>query len=65
MTDKAMQNRKSAPADLIEGLRLAIKALNATPSFDTRLPDPKRPGRSLSSYALLPQIEAILRRYDD
>ena len=47
---------------LREALRLAIKALNQTPRFDTGIPDPVRPERTLSSYALIPQLEAALTR---
>ena len=62
MTDKD-STPESAPADLIEALRLAIEALNAAPSFDTGIQNPKRPKESLSSYALIPQLTATLRRY--
>ena len=47
---------------LREALRLAIKALNQTPRFDTGIPDPKRPERTLSSYALIPRLEAAMER---
>jgi hypothetical protein len=47
------------------GLKLAIKAMNNTPGFNTGMADPKHPGRrNLSSYALLPQLEAILREIE-
>lgn len=48
--------------ELLRALQTAIKAMNATPSFDTGLPDPDRPGRTMSSYQLLPKLEAIARR---
>ncbi len=46
---------------LREALRLAIKAMNSTPNFKTGIPDPQRPARTLSSYALIPRLEAILQ----
>jgi hypothetical protein len=40
-------------------LELAISALNDVPSFQTHIADPE--GRPLSSYRLLPLLEATLR----
>lgn len=47
--------------ELREALRLAIRAMNTTPRFDTGIPDPTRPERSLSSYDLIPRLEAVLQ----
>jgi hypothetical protein len=47
--------------ELADALADAIRAMNATPSFDTGLPDPDNPKRTLSSYRLLPRLEAVLR----
>ena len=47
---------------LREALRLAIKALNQTPRFDTGIRDPVRAERTLSSYALIPRLEAAMER---
>lgn len=46
---------------LRKALRLAIKAMNRTPNFDTGIPNPDRPERSLSSYALIPRLEEVLQ----
>lgn len=49
------------PTTPVDALRLAVRALNQVPNFRTGIPDPKRPGRDLRSYELLPMLEAILR----
>jgi hypothetical protein len=49
---------------LHEALKLAIKAMNNMPGFDTGIPDPGNPRRTIGSYKLLPQLEAILRGHD-
>ncbi len=46
---------------LADALHEAIRAMNAVPSFDTGLPDPDHPKRTLSSYRLLPRLEAVLK----
>jgi hypothetical protein len=46
---------------LLEALEIAITAMNNVPSFDTGLPDETRPGKTLSSYRLLPRLEAVVR----
>jgi hypothetical protein len=46
---------------LLEALQLAIRAMNNTPSFNTGIPDPRNSKRSLSSYQLLPMLEAVVR----
>lgn len=48
------------PITPVEGLRLAIRAMNHVPNFRTGIPDPKRAGRQLRSYDLIPMLEAIL-----
>jgi hypothetical protein len=50
-----------AAPKLLEALGIAIKAMNNVPSFDTGLPDENRPGTTLSSYRLLPRLEAVVR----
>jgi hypothetical protein len=49
------------PATAADGLRLAIRAMNRIPNFNTAIPDPKRSGRELRSYDLLPMLEALVR----
>jgi hypothetical protein len=57
-----------AAADLLLGLKQAIRAMNNTPSFDTGLPastpadEGYRRTRTMSSYTLLPHLEAIVRK---
>jgi len=46
---------------LREALALAIRALNQPPSFDTGIPNPHRPERTLFSYALIPLLEDVLQ----
>jgi hypothetical protein len=48
--------------DLLTALHRAIWALNATPDFDTGIPCADDPQRILSSYALIPQLEAVATR---
>lgn len=55
-------NPPPEPADLLAALRLAISAMNAVPSFDTGLPDPDRRTGTLTSYRLLPKLEAVVRQ---
>jgi hypothetical protein len=45
---------------LAQALELSIRAMNAVPSFDTGITNPEQPKRTLSSYQLLPKLEAIL-----
>ena len=47
---------------LLDALLLAIRALNQAPSFGTGIPDPAQPRRMLSSYELIPQLEAVARK---
>jgi hypothetical protein len=56
--------RTDPTRELLEALRLAIRAMNATPSFETGIPNPERKGRTLRSYELLPKLEAIVRKYE-
>jgi len=46
---------------LAQALELAIRAMNTVPSFDTGITNPDHPKRTLSSYQLLPKLEAILK----
>jgi hypothetical protein len=55
---------KDPTTELLEALRLAIRAMNATPNFDTRIPNPERTHRTLRSYELLPKLEAVVRKYE-
>lgn len=48
-------------AELAKALASAITAMNAVPSFDTGIPNPDHPKRTLSSYQLLPGLEAVLK----
>jgi hypothetical protein len=50
-----------AAPKVLQALETAIKAMNYTPSFDTGIPNQDRLGRTLSSYELLPQLEAVVR----
>jgi hypothetical protein len=45
---------------LLGAFERAVRAMNRAPGFDTGLPDPDT-DRSLSSYQLLPELEAIVR----
>lgn len=58
--DQVDRLREFGPA-LAEALGDAIRAMNAVPSFDTGIQNPDHPKRTLSSYQLLPKLEAILR----
>ena len=49
-----------AAPKVLQALETAIKAMNYTPSFDTGIPNQDHPGRTLSSYELLPQLEAVV-----
>jgi hypothetical protein len=60
-TGKYTIERDGPPATAADGLRLAIRAMNRTPNFNTGIPDPKRSGRELRSYDLLPMLEALVR----
>jgi hypothetical protein len=51
-------------SELRQALQLAIRAMNATPNFDTRIPNPERKNRTLRSYELLPKLEAVVRKYE-
>jgi hypothetical protein len=46
---------------LAQALEFAIRAMNTVPSFDTGITNPDHPKRTLSSYQLLPQLEATLK----
>jgi hypothetical protein len=46
---------------LAQALEQAIRAMNTVPSFDTGITNPDHPKRTLSSYQLLPKLEAILK----
>jgi hypothetical protein len=48
--------------ELLAALLLAIRALNMPASFDTGIADPEKPGRTLRSYKLIPQLEAVARK---
>jgi hypothetical protein len=48
--------------ELLNALHRAIWALNATPNFDTGMPRADDPQRTLNSYALIPQLEAVATR---
>jgi hypothetical protein len=49
-------------SELAKALASAITAMNAVPSFDTRIANPDHPKRTLSSYELLSRLEATLRQ---
>jgi hypothetical protein len=55
---------KDPRSELLEALRLAIRAMNATPNFDTGISNPERKHRTLRSYELLPKLEAVVRKYE-
>ena len=46
---------------LAQALDLAIRAMSTVRSFDTGITDPDHPHRTLSSYQLLPKLQAILK----
>jgi hypothetical protein len=46
---------------LAQALELAIRAMNTVPSFDTGITNPDHHKRTLSSYQLLPKLEATLK----
>jgi hypothetical protein len=48
--------------ELLTALYRAIWALNATPNFDTGIPEADDPQRTLNSYALIPQLDAVATR---
>lgn len=48
--------------ELLNALLLAIRALNATPDFDTGIPCPDNQKRTLRSYRLIPQLETVARQ---
>lgn len=56
------QKENSLELDLLNALLLAIRALNATPDFNTGIPCPDDPQRTLRSYRLLPKLEAAARK---
>lgn len=47
---------------LLNALLLAIRALNATPDFNTGIACPDDPERTLRSYRLIPQLESVARK---
>ena len=51
----------AAAPELFEALQTAISAMNAVPSFGTGVSHPDKPGLDLTSYELLPRLEAVLR----
>jgi hypothetical protein len=58
-----LENPSDARKELLDALLLAIRAMNATPSFNTRISDPENPKRTMKSYDLLPKLEAVARKY--
>jgi hypothetical protein len=48
--------------ELLNALHRAIRALNATPNFNTGIPRADNSQRMLDSYALIPELEAIAVR---
>lgn len=48
--------------ELLNALLLAIRALNATPDFNTGIQCPDYPERTLRSYRLIPQLETVARK---
>ena len=59
-----MADNPQTTNELLQALKLAVSALNWPRNFDTHLPDPERPGRTLKSYDLLPKLEAVVRKYE-
>jgi hypothetical protein len=51
--------------ELVDALLSAIWALNATPNFNTGIPCPEDPQRTLDSYGLVPRLEAVVRRANE
>lgn len=60
LNDTAKEN--TLEQELLEALLLAIRALNCPANFDTGIEDPSRSSRMLSSYSLLPLLEAVARK---
>jgi hypothetical protein len=56
-----MQRNYSMEIALLNALLLAIRALNATPDFNTGIPCPDNPQQTLRSYRLIPQLETVAR----
>jgi hypothetical protein len=56
------QRNYSMETELLNALLLAIRALNATPDFNTGIPCPDNPERTLRSYRLIPQLETVARK---
>ncbi len=54
-------NLQNSAHHLAQALEQAICAMNMVPSFDTGITNPEQPKRTLSSYQLLPKLEAILK----
>ena len=55
----------SAPTieqELLQALLLAIRAMNNARSFDTGILKSEGSSRTLSSYELLPKLEAVVRK---
>lgn len=48
--------------ELLTALLLAIRALNATPDFNTGIPCPDNQQFTLRSYRLIPQLETVARK---
>jgi hypothetical protein len=48
--------------ELLNALLLAIRALNATPDFNTGIACPDDAQRTLRSYRLIPQLETVARK---
>ena len=48
--------------ELLEAFLLAIRALNATPDFNTGIVCPDNPQHTLRSYRLIPQLETVARK---
>jgi len=49
---------------VLDALKTAVRALCATPSFGTGIANPEAPGRSLTSYQLIPKLEEVIREFD-
>jgi hypothetical protein len=58
----ATPKHETIEQELLNALLLAIRALNATPNFNTGITDPSNPKRAFRSYALIPQLEAVARK---
>lgn len=48
-------------AEVLDALEKAIAAMNNTPNFNTGIYDPVT-GRNLTSYRLLPELQAVVRK---